>query len=135
MKKSLFVLLFLVVSSTVFSQTIIGNVKRGPMLIAELSVSNSDSLEVYKLRYLDASSSILKSTSFKANHEKLNELYLFFANMITQSNGSSSDIKIDNTSFNATTQKMMGLRNIAITVNESSNFGLNLKEINKLFGK
>lgn len=135
MKKSLFVLLFLVVSSTVFSQTIIGNVKRGPMLIAELSVSNSDSLEVYKLRYLDASSSILKSTSFKANHEKLDELYLFFANMITQSNGSSSDIKIDNTSFNATTQKMMGLRNIAITVNESSNFGLNLKEINKLFGK
>lgn len=127
--------MFLVVSSTVFSQTIIGNVKRGPMLIAELSVSNSDSLEVYKLRYLDASSSILKSTSFKANHEKLNELYLFFANMITQSNGSSSDIKIDNTSFNATTQKMMGLRNIAITVNESSNFGLNLKEINKLFGK
>jgi hypothetical protein len=135
MKKSLFVLLFLVVSSTVFSQTIIGNVKRGPMLIAELSVSNSDSLEVYKLRYLDASSSILKSTSFKANHEKLDELYLFFANMITQSNGSSSDIKIDNTFFNATTQKMMGLRNIAITVNESSNFGLNLKEINKLFGK
>lgn len=127
--------MFLVVSSTVFSQTIIGNVKRGPMLIAELSVSNSDSLEVYKLRYLDASSSILKSTSFKANHEKLDELYLFFANMITQSNGSSSDIKIDNTSFNATTQKMMGLRNIAITVNESSNFGLNLKEINKLFGK
>ena len=135
MKKSLFVLLFLVASSSVFSQTIIGNVKRGPMLIAELSVSNSDSLEVYKLRYLDASSTILKSTSFKANHEKLDELYLFFANMITQNNGSSSDIKIDNTSFNATTQKMMGLRNIAVTVNESSNFGLNLKEINKLFGK
>lgn len=135
MKKSLFVLLFLFVSSSVFSQTIIGNVKRGPMLIAELSVSNSDSLEVYKLRYLDASSTILKSTSFKANHEKLDELYLFFANMITQSNGSSSDIKIDNTTFNATTQKIMGLRNIAITINESSNFGLNLKEINKLFGK
>ncbi len=135
MKKFLLVFLFLGFSSSLFAQTIIGNVKRGPMLIAELSVSNSDSLEVFKLRYLDASSTILKSTSFKANQGKLDELYLFFVNMITQSNGSSSDIKIDNTSFNATTQKVMGLRNILITVNESSNFGLNLKEINKLFGR
>jgi hypothetical protein len=55
--------------------------------------------------------------------------------MITQNNGSSNDYKIGSISFNATTQKMMGLRNILITVNESSNFGLNLKEINKLFGK
>jgi hypothetical protein len=77
----------------------------------------------------------LKTISFNANQEKIDELYQFFSKMIPQNNGSSNDYKIDSISFNATTQKMMGLRNILITVNESSNFGLNLKEINKLFGK
>jgi hypothetical protein len=135
MKKILLVFLFLGFSSSLFAQTIIGNVKRGYMLIAELSVSKSDSSDVFKLRYLDSSSEILKTTSFNANQEKIDELYQFFSNMITQNNGSSNDYKIGSISFNATTQKMMGLRNILITVNESSNFGLNLKEINKLFGK
>jgi hypothetical protein len=135
MKKILLVFLFLGFSSSLFAQSVIGNVKRGFLLIAELSVSKEDSVEVFKLRYLDASTTILKSTALRVNQGKIDELYHFFANMITQSNGSSSDIKIDNISFNATTQKIMGLRNILITVNESSNFGLNLKEINKLFGK
>jgi hypothetical protein len=135
MKKILLVFLFLGFSSSLFAQTIIGNVKRGYMLIAELSVSKTDSSDVFKLRYLDSSSEMLKTTSFNANQEKIDELYQFFSNMITQNNGSSNDYKIGSISFNATTQKMMGLRNILITVNESSNFGLNLKEINKLFGK
>jgi hypothetical protein len=135
MKKILLVFLFLGFSSSLFAQTIIGNVKRGPYLIAELSVSKTDSSEVFKLRYLDSTTEILKSTLFKVNQDKINELYLFFSNMITQSNGTSNDFKIDNSTINATTQKMMGLRNIVITINESSDFGLNLKEINKLFGK
>jgi len=135
MKKILLVFLFLGFSSSLFAQTIIGNVKRGYMLIAELSVSKTDSTDIFKLRYLDSSSEILKTISFNANQEKIDELYQFFSNMITQNNGSSNDYKIGSISFNATTQKMMGLRNILITVNESSNFGLNLKEINKLFGK
>ena len=135
MKKILLLLLFLGFSSSIFAQTVIGNVKRGPNLIAELSVNKTDSLEVFKLRYLDASSLVLKSSMFKVNQDKIDELYLFFSNMITQSNGTSNDFKIDNLNINATTQKVMGLRNILITFNESSNFGLNLKEINKLFGK
>jgi hypothetical protein len=135
MKKILFILLFLCFNSTIFAQTIIGNVKRGPYLIAELSVSKTDSSEVFKLRYLDSTTEILKSTLFKVNQDKIEELYLFFSNMIPQNNGTSNDFKIDNSTINATTQKMMGLRNIRITINESSNFGLNLKEINKLFGK
>lgn len=135
MKKILLVFLFLGFSSSLFAQNIIGNVKRGPYLIAELSVSKTDSSEVFKLRYLDSSSEILKTTLFNANQQKIDELYLFFSNMISQNNGTSNDFKIDNSIINATTQKMMGLRNILITVNESSNFGLNLKEINKLFGK
>lgn len=104
-------------------------------MIAELSVSKTDSFEVFKLRYLDSTTEILKSTLFKVNQDKIEELYLFFSNMIPQNNGTSNDFKIDNSTIYATTQKMMGLRNIFITVNESSNFGLNLKEINKLFGK
>lgn len=135
MKKILLLLLFLGFSSSIFAQTVIGNVKRGPNLIAELSVNKTDSLEVFKLRYLDASSLVLKSSMFKVNQDKIDELYLFFSNIITQSNGTSNDFKIDNLNINATTQKVMGLRNILITFNESSNFGLNLKEINKLFGK
>ena len=135
MQKILFIILFLGFNSTVFAQTIIGNVKRGPYLIAELSVTKTDSSEVFKLRYLDSTSEILKSTSFKADQSKIDELYQFFSKMVSENNGTSNDYKIDNTLFNATTQKMMGLRNILITINESSNFGLNLKEINKLFGK
>jgi hypothetical protein len=135
MQKILFILLFLCFNSNIFAQTIIGNVKRGPYLIAELSVSKSDSSEIFKLRYLDSATDMLKSTLFKVNQDKIEELYLFFSNMISQNNGTSNDFKIDNSTINATTQKMMGLRNILITVNESSNFGLNLKEINKLFGK
>lgn len=135
MKKILYLILLLNVSSSIFAQNVIGNVKRGPYLIAELSVNKIDSSEVFKLRYLDSTSEILKSTSFKADQFKIDELYQFFSKMVSENNGTSNDYKIDNTLFNATTQKMMGLRNILITVNESSNFGLNLKEINKLFGK
>jgi hypothetical protein len=135
MKRLLLIFIFLGISQFLYSQTIIGSVKRGPFLIAELSVNKTDSSDVFKLRYLDASTDLLKSTLLKVNQSKIEELYIFFSKMMEGSNGSSGDFQIGNATFNATTQKMVGFKNILITINESANFGLNQKEINKLFGK
>jgi hypothetical protein len=55
--------------------------------------------------------------------------------MLIEKNGVSNDIQIGKYKFNVTTQKMMGMKNVLITIDESSNFGLNGNEINKLFGK
>lgn len=134
-KKILLFILLFGISPLIYSQTIIGNAKRGPILIAELSLNKKDSSDVYKLRYLDATTSILKSLELNVSQNKIEELYTFFSKMVLEANGTSEDFSIGNVKINATTQKMMGLRNILITINESSNFGLNLKEINKLFGR
>lgn len=135
MKRLLLILFVLFFASTVIAQDIVGNVKRGPYLIAELSFKSVDTTKTYKLRYLDAKFDILKSIEFDANQQFIDELYNFFIKMLTEKNGVSNDIQIGKFKLNATTQKMMGMRNILITIDESSSFGLNGNEINKLFGK
>mgnify|MGYP003352140678 CR=1 FL=1 len=50
----------LLLSQLSMSQSIVGNVKRGPFLIAELSVKINDTSSLYKLKYLDAKSEVLK---------------------------------------------------------------------------
>lgn len=117
------------------SLKVVGNVKRGPYLIAELSVLNNETANQYKLRYLDASTQLLKSIEFVSTQSQLDELYLFFTKMLSEKNGVSNEIQIDKYKFNATTQKMIGFKNVLITINESSNFGISEKELNKLFGK
>ena len=135
MKKITLILFVLLLSSTLMAQTAVGNVKRGPYLIAELSFKSIDTTNTYKLRYLDAKSDILKSIEFIANQNLIDEIYIFFNKMLVEKNGVSNDIQIGKYKFNLTTQKMMGMKNVLITIDESSNFGLNGNEINKLFGK
>ena len=135
MKKITLILSVLLLSSTLMAQTAVGNVKRGPYLIAELSFKSIDTTNTYKLRYLDAKSDILKSIEFIANQNLIDEIYIFFNKMLVEKNGVSNDIQIGKYKFNLTTQKMMGMKNVLITIDESSNFGLNGNEINKLFGK
>ena len=134
MKKLLIIPLLLVCYMSI-GQNIVGNVKRGPYLIAELSFKSVDTTNTYKLRYLDAKFDILKSIEFDANLQFIDEIYKFFTKMLAEKNGVSDDIQIGKFKLNATTQKMMGMKNILITIDESSNFGLNGNEINKLFGK
>jgi hypothetical protein len=135
MKRVLLVLFVLFFSSTLMAQNVVGNVKRGPYLIAELTVMNGDTSNQYKLRFLDVRKEILKSIEFNSNQSKIDELYLFFTKMLSEKNGESGDIQIGKYKINATNQKMLGLKNIVITIDEEYNFGLNGKEINKLFGK
>ena len=135
MKKITLILCALLLSTTLMAQTAVGNVKRGPYLIAELSFKSVDTTNTYKLRYLDAKSDILKSIEFIANQNLIDEIYTFFTKMLIEKNGVSNDIQIGKYKFNVTTQKMMGMKNVLITIDESSNFGLNGNEINKLFGK
>jgi hypothetical protein len=135
MKKIILILCVLLLSSTLMAQTAVGNVKRGPYLIAELSFKSIDTTNTYKLRYLDAKSDILKSIEFIANQKLIDEIYTFFTKMLVEKNGVSNDIQIGKYKFNVTNQKMMGMKNVLITIDESSNFGLNGNEINKLFGK
>lgn len=135
MKKITLILCTLLLSTTLMAQTAVGNVKRGPYLIAELSFKSVDTTNTYKLRYLDAKSDILKSIEFIANQNLIDEIYTFFTKMLIEKNGVSNDIQIGKYKFNVTTQKMMGMKNVLITIDESSNFGLNGNEINKLFGK
>jgi hypothetical protein len=118
-----------------FSQNVIGNVKRGFILIAELTSKEADSSNAYKLRFLDASSNILKSIEFNATTKELDDLYESLIKQLPEKNGTSSDLKIGDNKLNITTQKMMGLRNLLITINETFNFGLNGNELKRLFGK
>ena len=135
MKRVLLVLFFLFFSSTLMAQNVVGNVKRGPYLIAELTVINGDTSNLYKLRFLDVRKEILKSIEFNSKQNQIDELYLFFTKMLSEKNGESGDMQIGKYKINATNQKMLGLKNIVITIDEEYNFGLNGKEINKLFGK
>jgi|LakMenEpi03Aug12_release.lakeMendotaPanAssembly.Ray.scaffolds.fasta_scaffold850358_2 hypothetical protein len=135
MKKITLLLCVFLISTTLLAQNIVGNVKRGPYLIAELSFKSVDTTTTYKLRYLDSKFDILKSIEFDVNEKFIDELYNFFTKILNEKNGFSEDIQIGKFKLNATSQKMMGIRNIIITIDESSNFGLNGKEINKLFGK
>ena len=135
MKTLLLAFFIMCLSTTLVAQNVLGNVKRGPYLIAELSFKTIDTTNIYKLKYLDAKSDILKSIEFNANQNLIDELYLFFTKMLAEKNGANNDIQIGKYKFNTTTQKMMGMKNILITIDENSNFGLNNKEINKLFGK
>jgi hypothetical protein len=135
MKRVLLVLFFLFFSSTLMAQNVVGNVKRGPYLIAELTVINGDTSNLYKLRFLDVRKEILKSIEFNSKQSQIDELYLFFTKMLSEKNGESGDMQIGKYKINATNQKMLGLKNIVITIDEEYNFGLNGKEINKLFGK
>jgi hypothetical protein len=135
MKRVLLVLSFLFFSSTLMAQNVVGNVKRGPYLIAELTVINGDTSNLYKLRFLDVRKEILKSIEFNSKQSQIDELYLFFTKMLSEKNGESGDMQIGKYKINATNQKMLGLKNIVITIDEEYNFGLNGKEINKLFGK
>jgi hypothetical protein len=134
-KKITLLICVILLSTTLIAQNVVGNVKRGPYLIAELSYKSVDTTNTYKLRFLDAKLDILKSIEFNANQQFIDELFNFFTKMVNENNGVSKDIQIGKFKLNATTQKMMGMRNILITIDESSNFGLNGKEINKLFGK
>ncbi len=129
------ILLAVLISNIAMSQSIVGNVKRGPFLIAELSVKISDTSNLYKLKYLDAKSEILKSIEFNMNQIQIDSLYSTFYNMLSEKNGTSKDFEIGKHKVSVTTQKMMGLRNVLITLNESSNFGLNGNELNRLFNK
>jgi hypothetical protein len=135
MKKIFLLLCVIFFSKFLVAQNVVGNVKRGPYLIAELSFKSVDTTNTYKLRYLDAKLDVLKSIEFDANQQFVDELYNFFTKMLAEKNGVSNDKQIGKFKVNATTQKMMGMRNILITIDESSNFGLNGNEINKLFGK
>jgi hypothetical protein len=135
MKRVLLVLFVLFFSSTLMAQNVVGNVKRGPYLIAELTVINGDTSNLYKLRFLDVRKEILKSIEFNSKQSQIDELYLFFTKMLSEKNGESGDMQIGKYKINATNQKMLGLKNIVITIDEEYNFGLNGKEINKLFGK
>lgn len=135
--KSMIIILFLLVSLDTVSQTLVGNVKRGPILIAELSVKNSetDSVHLYKLKYLDSSTDIIKSIEFKATVNKVDAFYNVLINLLQEKNGTNVDYEFENVKLNLTTQKMVGFKNILLTVNENSNFGLNGNELKKLFGK
>lgn len=134
--KQIFLLICVIFFSThLGAQNIVGNVKRGPYLIAELSFKSVDTTNTYKLRYLDASSQILKSIEFVININQLDELYTFISKMLSEKNGSSNEMQIGKNKISVTTQKMIGFKNVLITIDESSNFGMNEKEINKLFGK
>ena len=135
MKYLFLVLGFLFCSASLKAQDIIGSVKRGPYLIAELSIKARDTTNFYKLRFLDPSSEILKSIEFHCSEKQLEELYIFFKDMLTKKNGTSNNIQVGKYTFNVTTQKMMGLRNLAIQINEDYHFGLNGKEIDKLMNK
>lgn len=135
MKKILLLLCVILFSTFLVAQNVIGNVKRGPYLIAELSVINGDTSNLYKLRFLDVRKEILKSIEFNSNQSKIDELYLFFTKILSEKNGESGDMQMGKYKINATNQKMLGLKNIVITIDEEYNFGLNGKEINKLFGK
>lgn len=135
MKKITLLICTILLSTTLMAQNVVGNVKRGPYLIAELSFKSVDTTNTYKLRYLDAKFDVLKSIEFDANQQFIDELYNFLTKMVGEKNGVSNDIQIGKFKLNATTQRMMGMRNILITIDESSNFGLNSNEINKLFGK
>ena len=135
MKKITLILCVILLSTTLMAQNVIGNVKRGPYLIAELTFKSVDTTNTYKIRYLDAKFDVLKSIEFNANQQFMDEVYSFFTKMLTEKNGVSNDIQIGKFKLNVTTQKMMGMRNVVITIDESSNFGLNGNEINKLFGK
>jgi len=64
MKSILLFLTFFFFWNFSFSQNVIGNVKRGFILIAELTSKEADSSNAYKLKFLDASSNILKSIEF-----------------------------------------------------------------------
>lgn len=133
--KKLLLLFVLFFTTNLMAQNVVGNVKRGPYLIAELTVINGDTSNLYKLRFLDVRKEILKSIEFNSNQSKIEELYLFFTKMLSEKNGESGDMQIGKYKINATNQKMLGLKNIVITIDEEYNFGLNGKEINKLFGK
>lgn len=138
MKKLILFLTFtLLLTTTLVAQDILGNVKRGPYLIAELSYKSFDTASTYKLKYLDANSNsgILKSIDFNANQQFIDEVYNFFTKMLSEKNGASNDIQIGKFKLNITTQKMIGMKNIVITIDESSNFGLSGNEVKKLFGK
>ena len=133
--KKILLLFVLFYTTNLMAQTAVGNVKRGPYLIAELTVINGDTSNLYKLRFLDVRKEILKSIEFNSNQSKIEELYLFFIKMLSEKNGESADMQMGKYKINATNQKMLGLKNIVITIDEEYNFGLNGKEINKLFGK
>jgi len=135
MKKLILIICVSLLSTTLIAQNAIGSVKRGPILIAELSSKKVDTTSIYKLRYADASTGILKSIEFNANQQFIDELYSTFTRMLVEKNGTNIDIQVGKFKVNITTQKMMGLKNILITIDESSNFGLAGGEINKLFNK
>ena len=135
MKRVLLVFFVLFFSSTLMAQNVVGKVKRGPILIAELIIINGDTSNQYKLRFLDVRKQILKSIEFNSNQSEIDQLYLFFTKMLSEKNGESGDIQIGKYKINATNQKIFSLKNIVITIDEEYNFGLNGKEINKLFGK
>jgi hypothetical protein len=135
MKKLTLAVCVSLLSTTLMAQNAVGNVKRGPYLIAELSFKSIDTVNTYKLKYLDASTSILKSIEFNANQQFIDELYNIFTKMLVEKNGASNDIEVGKFKVNITTQKMMGLRGLLITINESSSFGLGGSEISKLFNK
>ena len=124
---------FLLLSTNLIAQDNIGNVKRGNVLIAELSVKKGDTINIYKLKFLDASKDILKSIEFDYTEKQLKELYLFLKGMLSEKNGTNKDIQVAKHILNITTQKVMGLRNLEIQVNEEYKFGLNGKELDKLF--
>ena len=73
------------------AQNVVGNVKRGPYLIAELTVINGDTSNLYKLRFLDVRKEILKSIEFNSKQSQIDELYLFFTKMLSEKNGESAD--------------------------------------------
>ena len=79
--------------------------------------------------------SILNSIEFNATTKELDDLYESLIKQLPEKNGTSSDLQIGINKLNITTQKMMGLRNILITINETSNFGINGDELKRLFGK
>ena len=135
MKKLILAICVSLLSTALMAQNTIGSVKRGPYLIAELSSRKTDTASVYKLKYLDASTNILKSIEFNANQQFIDELSNTFTKMLAEKNGVSNDMQIGKFKVNITTQKMMGLKNILITIDESSNFGLAGSEISKLFNK
>lgn len=125
---------------------ILGKVKRGPILIADLSFERTESdANLYTLRFLDANTSyrntglkteVMESIKFSATNAEIDDLYNFLKKMIDQPNTFKKEISVGENSIVVITQKAgFGMTNVAIHINETMVFGLSDKEIDKLFGK
>ena len=131
------------------AKNLVGKVKRGPILIADLSYEDTNSdRKLYTLRFLDANTSyrntglkteVLESIKFAASDQEINSLHSFLHKMLDQPNTFSQEVNLGENRIKVVTQKVgFGIAkmvNVALHVNDTMVFGLSEKEIDKLFDK